>query len=198
MIARRALKQIARGHAAAGERRDEADRLAVMQRERLELVRPESAREERVVAERRMRVERQVIRGEREVGLEQDLQPALQLGVDRAEVRSPEDAVMHEQQLRALGRRELEQLEVRRDAGRDGLDLDRAGHLQTVRPVVVEARRLEQAVELGDDLAGEDGHRATIRQSAHASAQRATARPYGILTAHRGVAQPGSAHRSGR
>ena len=49
-----------------------------------------------------------------------------------------------EQQLRTLGRRELEQLQVRRDAGRDGLDLDRARHLQTVRAVVVKARRLER------------------------------------------------------
>ena len=61
-----------------------------------------------------------MVRREREVGLEQDLQPALQLRVDRSGVRTPEDAVMHEQQLRTLGRRELEQLEVRRDAGRDG------------------------------------------------------------------------------
>ena len=50
--------------------RDEADRLAGVQGEGLEPVRSELARQERIVAELGMRVEREMVGGERDVGVE--------------------------------------------------------------------------------------------------------------------------------
>jgi hypothetical protein len=61
-----------------------------------------------------------------------------------------------------LGGGALEQLEVRRHACRDGLDVRRARHLQAVRPVVVEALRLEESVELLQDVARGRRHVANI------------------------------------
>src|ERR1700733_5648241 len=83
-------QRLARGHVAdAGEQLggrepvpgkacDEADRLALVQGERLELLRAERAGEQGVVADLAMGIQRQVIGGEADVRVEQDLQPALE------------------------------------------------------------------------------------------------------------------------
>jgi len=71
--------------------------------------------------------------------------------------------LMDEQQLRLLGYGLLEQLDVRRDAGGERYYVDCARDLQAIRAVVIEALRLEDAVELGDDLGCcNGGHGANI------------------------------------
>ncbi len=75
---------------------------------------------------------------------------------------APEEPVVDDQQVGALAGCQLEQLGVRGHARGDRLHVRRPGHLQAVDAVVVEALRLEQAVELGQDLGGGGGHRATI------------------------------------
>ncbi len=115
-----------------------------------------------------MGVERKVIGRERHVRLEQQLQPVLELGVDRARSRAPEEAVMDQQQPGPLGGRQLEQLGARRHARGEGRDLVRAGYLEAIRTVVLEALRLEQRVELGEDLGEGCGHGATIASGAGA------------------------------
>ena len=133
-------------------------------------------------------VERQVVCRERDVGLEEDLQAALEQLVDRAGTLAPEEAVVDEQQVGVLAGRQFEQLGVRRNARGQARDFGRPGHLQPVRAVILEVLRLEQLIDRGDELGRRDGHRAKIRPCA-----------CGILWAlRRGVAQPGSAHRSGR
>ena len=59
---------------------------------------------------------------------------------------------MDEEQLDALGGRPLEQLGMRRDTGGDGVHGARAGDLEPVVAVILEAVRGEQAVELLQDL----------------------------------------------
>ena len=95
---------------------DEPDRLSRVQRERIELLGPEPAGEQCVVAQLGVGVERQVIGRERDVGVEQELQAALEHRVDRAGARPPEQAVVDEQEVGAAAGGKLEQLEVRRDA----------------------------------------------------------------------------------
>ena len=67
---------------------------------------------------------------------------------------APEEAVVDDQQVGALAGGELEQLRAGRDAGGDRLNLGRARDLQAVGAVVLEAPRLEQVVELREDLGG--------------------------------------------
>ncbi len=165
---------------------DEPDRLTFVHSECLELLGAEPSREQRVVAELSMGVERQVVGGERDVGVEQDLQPSPQRHVDRLGTRAPEEAVVHEQQISILGCRQLEQLGVRRDARREHLDVARAGDLQPVDAVVVEALGLEQPIDLCENL----GERGSHGQRDDSGVE--------YWLARRGVAQPGSAHRSGR
>jgi hypothetical protein len=62
-----------------------------------------------------VRVERQVIARERDVGVEQDPQPLLHRWGDRARVEVPEQAVVTEHQLGSGRRRLREQLALRRD-----------------------------------------------------------------------------------
>ncbi len=69
---------------------------------------------------------------------------------------------MDEQQLRALGGGQLEQLGVGGDAGGERRDPLRPGHLQAVDAVVLEALRFEQAIELAQHLACGGGHAAKI------------------------------------
>src|SRR5438105_828566 len=78
--------------------------------------------------------------------------PARERGVERAGRGVPEQPVVHDEQVCFCGRGELEQLEVRADPGRNGRHVLGAGHLQAVGAVILEARRLEQGVELVDDL----------------------------------------------
>ena len=71
----------------------------------------------------RMRVERQVVRRQAHVRVEEELQPRLHLLADRAERPAPEDPVVAQHELRAGGDGLLEELAVRGDAGDDQLDL---------------------------------------------------------------------------
>ena len=103
-----------------------------MERERLDPLGFERAREQRVVAVLRVGVEREVIRGERDFVLEEDLQAVLERRLDRRHARAPEQPVVDDQQIRVLCRGELEQLGVGRDAAREGRD--RAGP-GTCRPL---------------------------------------------------------------
>ncbi len=142
-----------------GEARDEADRLAVDGRERRQLAgRAERASEQRVVAEFGVRVEGEVVCGEGDAGVEQELETVLEERVDRAHARVPDEAVVDDEQLGVLAGGELEQGRICRDARGDGVHAVRAGHLQTVDAVVLEACRVQQTVELGEDLGGGGGH----------------------------------------
>ena len=122
----------------------------------------ERLREQGVVAELRVRVEGEVVGGERDVVVEQELQAALELRVDGGDAGAPEQPVVDKQQVGPLSGGQLEQLGVCGDAGGDRVDRVRTGDLQAVDAVVLEAGRLEQTVDLGEDLGGGGGHRATI------------------------------------
>ena len=67
-------------------------------------------REERVVAELRMRVEREVVRRQAEVPREKRLEPAALAAVDPDRLVAPEHAVMDEHELRARRGGSLEEL----------------------------------------------------------------------------------------
>ena len=73
------------------------------------LARAERRGEQRVVADLEMAVERQVVGGQREVGVEEQLQAALGGAVERARRPGPEQAVVDEHEVgvlpRARGRR---------------------------------------------------------------------------------------------
>jgi hypothetical protein len=91
--------------------------------------RAERVREQRVVADLRVRVERQVVGGERDVVAEQRPQP---LGQPRRQSDGrevPEQAVVHEHQLAALLDGALDQLALRRHARDDALDIAVTGYL---------------------------------------------------------------------
>ncbi len=150
-------------------------------------LRVECAGEQRVVAHLGVRVQRKVIGGKADVRIEQDLQAALERGVDRTWAAAPEEPVMDDQQIGLLAGGQLEQLGVRRDARCDGAHLGRAGNLKAVGTVVLKARGLEQPVDLGEDVCELSGHWRGGRRGRVEYWQ-----------ARRGVAQPGSAHRSGR
>ena len=90
--------------------------------------------------------------------IKEQLQAALERAVDNAKARPPEKPVVDDQQLRALSCGSFEQLRVRGDARRDPADASGAWNLQSVGAVVLEALRLEQAVELGDDLVAGGWH----------------------------------------
>ena len=92
-----------------------------------------------------MRVERQVIGGEVEVGGEERLQPAALAPVDPDGLVPPEQAVVDDHELRAGGRRPLEELERGGDAARDLRHLVGAEHLEAGRPVLREAVRRRAA-----------------------------------------------------
>ena len=113
---------------------------------------PQLLRQAGVVADARVPVERQVVGGERDVGREQPLEPALHVAADRTRLVVPEHPVVHEQQLRALDRGAVEHLERRGDGAGHALDLRGADHLHADRGVVAVAVRLELGVEEGQDL----------------------------------------------
>ena len=83
--------------------------------EGLELGRSEAPSEQGVVAELLVGVEGQVVGGEGDAPVEQDLQPALERLVHRPHPGAPEEAVVDEHQLGLLGGCQLEQLGVGRD-----------------------------------------------------------------------------------
>ncbi len=72
--ARDAREQLARGNALARQMGEEADRLAPVQRERLEPLGAERVGEQRVVPDHGMGVERQVVGGQRDAGVEEQAQ----------------------------------------------------------------------------------------------------------------------------
>src|SRR5207249_2197393 len=145
------------------ERREESDRLAAVVGERLELCGAQRSREQGVVAELGVGVEREVVGGERDAGLEQDLQAALEWRVDRGDARAPEESGVDDQQLRLLRGRPLEQLRACGEAaGERGYALSTAGDLQAVQAEILEAGRLEQALGLGEDISERGRHRTTI------------------------------------
>ena len=86
--------------------------------------------EQRVVAELRMRVEREVVGGEAEVRGEQRLEPAALAPVDPDGLVPPEHAVVDDQELGARGGGALEELPRGRDAAGDLRHLVGADHLQ--------------------------------------------------------------------
>jgi len=71
--------------------------------------------------------------------------------VERARRAGPEQAVVDEHEVGALLARASEQVDIRRDARDDGFDLLAAGHLKSVRPVVVVRGGVEDRVEVFDD-----------------------------------------------
>ncbi len=112
----------------------------------------DGAGEQRVVADLEVAVERQVIGGEREVGVEQQLQAALGGPVQRARRPGPEEPVVDEHEVGALLARAGEQLDICRDPGYDGLDLLPSGYLQSVGPVVVVRGGIQEVVQVANDL----------------------------------------------
>ena len=105
MTSRTRSNRLGRRDPVAGERAGAADA-----GERLVALAAQSLGEQRVVAELRMAVERQVVAGQRNVVLEQRSQP---LGEHRRQARRvevPEQPVVHEHELRLLGHRALDQL----------------------------------------------------------------------------------------
>ena len=135
----------------------------------------------------RMRVQRQVVGGERDVRVEQDLQAALERGVDRpgpGPQKRPWCTSSSWARSAAASSKSSTWPTRRSRSSRPRPARD----LQSVGTVVLEARRFEQAVEPLQD----------VGRRRRAPGEDSGRRRYGILTAHRGVAQPGSAHRSGR
>ena len=138
--------------AAVREARRHANCHALVQRERLLRHASEPGRDERVVADLGVGVEREVVGGERHVVLEEQLQPALggrRQGQRRAR---PEDAVMHQNKVRFERGGAPEQLRARRHAGDDGLHAIGSGNLQTVGSVVAERGRGQELVEVGEQV----------------------------------------------
>ncbi len=159
MISRDAREQLGGGESLGGKARDHADRLAVVQRERVELLRAERVCEQRVVADLGMSVEREVVGGEADVGVKQDLKAALERGIDRPGTGAPEESVVDDEQLGVLGGGEFEQLGMRGDAGGHGHHLGRPRNLQAVGTVVLKARGLKQSVDLLENVEHAGGHR---------------------------------------
>ena len=157
----------------AAPQTDLAERPLDLHRERL--------REQRVVADLRMCVEREVVCREVQVRGEESLQPAALAPVDPDGLVPPEHPVVDDHELRACLRCPLEELDRAGDAAGDLRHLVGAEHLEAGRPVLREAVDFEQFVCEPDDLVAA-GH----------------SRDYRYPLRARGVAQPGSALRSGR
>src|SRR5439155_5737987 len=153
------LEQLAGGQPVAGEARQDADRLALVVREAAKLVRAQRAGDLGVVADLEVRIQRQVIRDEGDLGVEQEFQAYLQRGVHGPKAVSPEQPMVDHQQLHALGGRQLEQLRVRGYTARHGADLARSRYLQAVGAVVLEAPAPEQAIDVLEDFRDGGGHR---------------------------------------
>ena len=112
---------------------------------------PSRPGEDRVVAHLGVRVQREVVAGQRDVVLEQGPQA---LGEDRREAgrqEVPEQSVVDEHELRPLCHGALDQRALGRDAGHDALHLAGAGDLQAVGAEIAERVRRQQLVERGED-----------------------------------------------
>ena len=144
--------QLGRGQR-LGERPAAADERALVGAERLDLHAPELAREDRVVADLRMRVERQVVAGEVDVVLEQRPQAGGEQRRQPGRVEVPEQAVVDEHELGAQLDRPLVQLERRADTPvSTRVTSPRARHLQPVGPEVLEIGGTQQLVERPNDV----------------------------------------------
>jgi len=119
--------------------------------------RAERLGEERVVADLLVRVEREVVRGERDVGAQQRAQARGEGGGEPERAELPEQPVVDEEELGVGRDGPGDELPVRGDARDHPLGLLRARHLQPVGAVVAEPLRVEQEVEVLDDGGGR-GH----------------------------------------
>ena len=149
--------------AAVRQRREEADRLAAVGAEGLHVLGAEGVGEQGVVAELGVGVEGEVVGGQRDVRVEEKLQAAL--ARVSSIVRTPEPQKRPwwtSRRSACCCCRALEELGVGRHARRELGYLRRAGDLQAVHAVVLEAGRFEQAVGLGEDVGDGGGHGATI------------------------------------
>ena len=89
---------------------------------------------------------------ERQVCIEQRLQPPSHAPVDRARLVLPQQAVVDEHELRAGCGRPLEELSRRRDGADELRNLIGSDDLHAHRPVVPERADVEELVGEGDDL----------------------------------------------
>ena len=98
-----------------------------------------------------MRVEREVVCGERDVCVEERLQPALHPKIDHPWIGVPEEPVVDDEQLGIDRRSVLEQLAGCRNPARDLGHLVGADHLEPDRSVVRVRVDVEQLVGKGND-----------------------------------------------
>ena len=111
----------------------------------------ERLRKQRVVADLRMGVEREVIRGQRDVGFEERFQAPAHRPVDSARVAVPDEPMVDDQKLCVLLDGPLEQGQRRGHAAGDLGDLVGALDLQAHRPVVRVGVEVEQLGGVGKD-----------------------------------------------
>ncbi len=130
-----------RANSSGGRHRLGERRAAPDPGERHVLARAERAGEQRVVADLGVGVQRQVVRGEGEVVLEQRAQPLRQPRGEPDGLEAPEQAVMDQDELRLLRDGPLEQRALGGHAGHDALDVPLAGDLESVRAEVLERVR---------------------------------------------------------
>jgi serine protease DegQ len=97
-------------------------------------------------------VERQVVGVEVEVVLQQARQALLHPAGDATVLAAPEQAVVHQQRVGAVGDGRLDQRQAGGDTGDDMTHLGAALDLQTVRPIIDEAGCLQKFVEVLREL----------------------------------------------
>ena len=152
----------------------------------------------RGVAERRVRVESEVVGDERHVRAEERLQSPALPPVDHERLVAPEEPVVDEHHVGSLGGGLLEERARARDATGEQRHLVAADHLKPGRRELRPAFDLEQRVRVGDDLVP-PGHGHSLGAAAEPRRVDRRARPPSRYpVGARGVAQPGSALRSGR
>jgi hypothetical protein len=119
----------------------------------------------RVVAEFRMRIERQVIGEQAYVVAEQEAEPLLHPAGHAPVLAAPEQAVVHEDRI-GLGKdRSLDQRAARGHARDDLAHRGAAFDLQAVRAVVLEALGREQEIERMQEFVAGRTHRAIVDPS---------------------------------
>src|SRR4051794_12509062 len=133
---------------------------------------PQGVAEQRVVADLGMGVEGQVVGGQRDVGAEQGPKASRHRHGQRGDIRSPEQAVVGDHELRTRLHCALQALEVRRHPRGDLVYLGLAGHLEPVRTVVLERIDFEQLVAEAEDVLAR-GHRS--QPNYHAAMNRGDA-----------------------
>ena len=137
---------------------DEAQRLLSETRIRRQA---QTGTELRVVAEFGVRIERQVVRVQVDVVGQQTLQALLQPAGDSPVVASPEQAVVHQHRIGFGVDGRIDQRAAGGDARHEAPHLGATLDLQTVRPIILEARRLQQRGQVRIDF-GTTGHRLNL------------------------------------